>query len=94
MKNKEQRKYIREALRVVEITKQDKNYSDGRFDYIIEILKLSDDVVKKLIIPIVSQQSELLLSFYEHIHREYNIEDDTTFGEVYETFNATNLINW
>ena len=50
MKNKEQRKYIREALRLVELTKQDKNYSDGRFNAIIEMIKLSDDVVKKLII--------------------------------------------
>lgn len=50
MKNKEQRKYIRESLRLVELTKQDKNYSDGRFNAIIEMIKLSDDVVKKLII--------------------------------------------
>ena len=50
MKNKEQRKYIRESLRLVELTKQDKNYSDGRFNAIIEMIKLSDEVVKKLII--------------------------------------------
>jgi len=51
MKNKEQRKYIREALRLVEATKQDKNYSDGRFDAIIEMIKLADDVVAWLNIP-------------------------------------------
>lgn len=48
MKNKEKRKHTREALRLVELTKQDKNYSDARFDIIIEYLKLSDNILKNI----------------------------------------------
>ena len=53
MINKEQRKYIREALILVELTKNDKNYSEGRFNAIIELLELSDKTVKNLTIPVV-----------------------------------------
>ena len=53
MINKEQRKYIREALILVELTKNDKNYSEGRFNAIIELLELSDKTIKNLIIPVV-----------------------------------------
>tara|TARA_R110001606_G_C14899546_1_gene593827 strand:+ start:323 stop:496 length:174 start_codon:yes stop_codon:yes gene_type:complete len=53
MINKEQRKYIREALILVELTKNDKNYSEGRFNAIIELLELSDKTVKNLIIPVI-----------------------------------------
>tara|TARA_R110000803_G_scaffold210568_1_gene282721 strand:- start:29508 stop:29666 length:159 start_codon:yes stop_codon:yes gene_type:complete len=50
MKNKEQRIHINEALRLVKLTKKDKNYSNGRFDSIIEHIKLSDCIVKNLTI--------------------------------------------
>ncbi len=90
MKNKEQRKYIREALRVVEITKQDKNYSDGRFDYIIEILKLADDVVKKLIIPIVIKS---VCDCEAHAFYEWE-KDENKCSQCGYPINATNLINW
>ena len=53
MINKEQRKYIKEALRLVELTKKDKNYSEGRFNAIIELIKLSDKTIKNLTIPVV-----------------------------------------
>tara|TARA_R110000772_G_C12929938_1_gene399589 strand:+ start:252 stop:425 length:174 start_codon:yes stop_codon:yes gene_type:complete len=53
MINKEQRKYIREALILVKLTKNDKNYSEGRFNAIIELLELSDKTVKNLKIPVV-----------------------------------------
>ena len=68
MINKKERKYIKEALRLVELTKQDKNYSNGRFDAIIEVLKLSDDVVKNLSLTDVSQQRELLLDFSKYVN--------------------------
>ena len=58
MKNKEQRKYIREALRLVEGTKKHKRYSDVRFDTIIEMLKLSDEIIKKLIIPVANSHKK------------------------------------
>lgn len=43
-KFKEQRKYIKEALRLVKLTKVDKNYSEFRFDYIIETLSIALDL--------------------------------------------------
>jgi len=61
MINKEERKYIRESLRLVELTKQDKNFTSGRFDAIIELLKLADNVVKKLTIPVVVSERKLLV---------------------------------
>lgn len=54
------------------------------------VIWLEQQLVNKLNLPDVSQQRELLLAFYEHIHREYDIKADTTFGEVYETFKANN----
>jgi len=56
MINKEQRKYIKEALILVELTKNDKNYSEGRFNAIIELLELSDKTVKNLTIPVVKSR--------------------------------------
>lgn len=47
MINKKERVYIIEALRLVEITKRDKNFNDGRFDHIIETLKLADKIIKE-----------------------------------------------
>jgi len=33
-------------------------------------------------------QSKLLLSFFNHIQREYNIEADITFGEALQSFKS------
>ena len=46
MKNKEQRRYVREALRLVERTKADENFTDCRLNHIISILKKADKTLK------------------------------------------------
>ena len=64
MKNKEARKYIREAIRLAELKTTGKYIPTTS---IIEVLQMADEAVKKLTISNIVQQRELLKSFLEHI---------------------------
>ena len=57
-------------------------------DYETTTYKLAETLVKVFSILHINQQSKLLLAFYNHFIKKYNIEVDTTFDEVCESFKA------
>jgi len=50
MKNPDQRKHLREAIRLAELTLDDNRYIKQRLESIVELLKQSDEIIKNLVI--------------------------------------------
>ncbi len=46
MYNPEERKYIKAAINLVELSKKQQNFSDGRIEAIIDYLKEADKIIK------------------------------------------------
>jgi len=101
MKNKEQRIYIREALRLVELTKKDKYFDDGRFDAIIRVLKLSDEIVRDLIIdsngvptkPKINKGIRILIHLVDVIEKPFFIEPITHIPTKGDLIAIENIID-
>ena len=65
--------------------RHEEHYSlDGLMEEYAKIYHESE--VKKLRLSSVSEQFEQFFAFFEHIQREYNIKQDITFGEAFNSF--------
>lgn len=78
-----------DAKKVWEVMEKDFGWSNQPKDFHLEYF---EDIVRAtkqaLRTHNVVGRSELLLAFFNHIQRQYNIEADITFGEALQSFES------